>query len=229
LKFTVLTLFPNLFKNFINESIIKRAITSKKVIVEVVNFRDFSLNPKKKVDDYQYGGGGGMVIKLQPIISAIKKYKKKNSKVILLSPQGKTFNNVIANRLIKNKHIILICGHYEGFDERIINYVDEIISIGDYILTGGEIPAMAIMDTCIRLINNVINPKSLEIETFDNNLLDYPVYTKPIKYDNYTVPKVLLSGNHKLINDWRKKQQIMKTKKYRIDLYNKYTSSKKDR
>ena len=225
MRFTVLTLFPHLFDNFLTESIIKRAINKKLIKVEIVNFRDWSKNKLKQVDDYQIGGGGGMVIALPAIVDCIRQYKTKNSKVVLLSAIGKTYNQQLASKLAndkKYKHLILVCGHYEGFDERILHYVDEIISIGDYILTGGEIPAMIIIDSCARLVKNVINSTSLASESFNNNLLDYPVYTKPIKFEKYKVPDILLSGNHKKIDEYRKTQQILKTQKYRKDLYKKY-------
>ncbi|MDR0985759.1 MAG: tRNA (guanosine(37)-N1)-methyltransferase TrmD [Mycoplasmataceae bacterium] len=227
MKITVLTLFPKLFDNFLKESIIKRIIQKKIIKVEIVNFRKFSKNRNQRVDDYQYGGGAGMVIQLPIIVDAIKSVRTKLSKVILLSPQGVTYNQSRAKQLSKCKHLILIAGHYEGFDERIINYVDEIISIGDYILTGGEIPSMVLIESVSRLLEHSINEDSLTSETFENNLLDYPVYTKPIEHDGYIVPKVLLSGNHQLINKYRLQQQILKTKKYRKDLFNKYTKEHK--
>ena len=229
MRFTILTLFPHLFDNFLSESIIKRAINKKLIKVEVINFRNWSKNKLKQVDDYQIGGGGGMVIALPAIVDCIRKYKTKNSKVILLSAIGKTYNQQMAQKLVKDKkhqHLILVCGHYEGFDERIIHYVDEIISIGDYILTGGEIPAMIIVDSCARLVKNVISAESLASESFNNNLLDYPAYTKPLKFEKYKVPDILLSGNHKKIAEYRKEQQIKKTKKYRPDLYKKYLKEK---
>jgi tRNA (guanine37-N1)-methyltransferase len=202
MKITILTLFPEIFNDFIKTSIVKRIIAKELVEIEVVNFRDFSDDKNKRVDDYQFGGGGGMIIKLQPIVAAIKKYRTKNSKVILLSPQGKQFKQKIAQSYSKQKHLILICGHYEGFDERIENYIDEQISIGDYVLTGGEIPAMVIVESTIRLLDGAISKQSLESESFSNgNLLDYPVYTKPIDFEGHKVPDVLLSGNHKKIAD----------------------------
>ncbi|MDR2461765.1 MAG: tRNA (guanosine(37)-N1)-methyltransferase TrmD [Mycoplasmataceae bacterium] len=229
MKITILTLFPNLFENFLNESIVKRTISKKIVSINIVNFRDFSNDKKhQRVDDYQYGGGAGMIIKLQPIVDAIKKYRTKKTKVILLSPQGEKFTQKKANFLSQENDLIIICGRYEGFDERIINYVDEIISIGDYILMGGEIPAMVIIESVIRLIDNTINKKSLESETFTDNLLDYPVYTKPIIFDGYAVPKVLLSGNHEEIKKYRANERIIKTKKNRVDLYNLYIDTQKN-
>lgn len=215
-----------MFDGFLNESIIKKAINNKKINISVVNFRNFSKDKAKKVDDYQYGGGGGMVLTIQPIIDCLKKIKTNKSHIILLSPQGETLNNVKVKKLAKYKELILVCGHYEGFDERINNYVNETISIGDYILTGGEIPAMVIIDTCARMVDNVIKKESLVSETFESNLLDYPVYSKPIEFEGLKVPEVLISGNHKLINEFRKQEQIKKTKLIRPDLYNKYKKQK---
>ncbi|MCQ2748327.1 MAG: tRNA (guanosine(37)-N1)-methyltransferase TrmD [Mycoplasmoidaceae bacterium] len=218
-KITILTLFPDVFENFKKFSIIKRAISSKKVKINIVDFRKFSKNKHKKVDDYQFGGGAGMIIALPAIVAAIKKYKTKNSLVILTSPQGKPFNQTKAKQLANSsKDIIIVCGHYEGFDARIVHYVDQIVSLGDFILTGGEIPAMAITEAITRLIKGVISQPSLDSESFNNNLLDYDAYTRPESFEGHNVPKVLLSGNHKLINDFRKANRLAKTKKYRPDL-----------
>jgi tRNA (guanine37-N1)-methyltransferase len=222
MKITVLTLFPKIFDNFLKESIIKRILQKKVAQIEIIDFREFSKVKGKRVDDYQYGGGPGMVIQLQPIVDAIKKYRRPNSKVILLSPQGKTFVQSEANHLSKCEHIILIAGHYEGFDERILHYVDKTISIGDYVLTGGEIPAMVLIESITRLLDKAINHDSLNEESFTNGLLDYPVYTKPLEFEKYKVPDILLSGNHQKIQDYRYKQQLLKTKINRPDLYKKH-------
>lgn len=226
MKISILTLFPELFKDFVNTSIISHSLTKEINEIEIINFREYSKDSHKRVDDYQYGGGAGMVIGLQAIIDCLEDVKSKDSHVVLLSPQGVTYNQTIAKKFSKYKHLILICGHYEGFDERIINFVDEVISIGDYILTGGEIPAMIVADSCIRLVADTINHDSLLCESFENNLLDYPVYTKPKNFRGYKVPEVLISGNHQKIAQWRKQQQILKTKKNRTDLYKKYLKSK---
>ncbi len=226
MKISILTLFPELFKDFVNTSIISHSLTKEINEIEIINFREYSKDSHKRVDDYQYGGGAGMVIGLQAIIDCLEDVKSKDSHVVLLSPQGVIYNQTIAKKFSKYKHLILICGHYEGFDERIINFVDEVISIGDYILTGGEIPAMIIADSCIRLVADTINHDSLLCESFENNLLDYPVYTKPKNFRGYKVPEVLISGNHQKIAQWRKQQQILKTKKNRTDLYKKYLKSK---
>lgn len=226
MKISVLTLFPNFFDNFLQTSIIKRAIDKKNVEIEIINFRDFSKNKHKKVDDTPFGGGAGMVLTLQPIVDAIKWIKKNNSKVILLTPSGSLYQQKKAFEFSNFEHIILICGHYEGFDERLLNYVDYQISIGDYILTSGETASLVVMESIIRLIPNVINNKSLENESFNDYLLDYPNYTKPVNFEGLEVPSVLLEGNHKKIDSFRKEQRILKTKLNRNDLYQKYIRQK---
>lgn len=218
MKISILTLFPDMYTGFVSESIIKRAIDKGIVDIEIINIRDFSKLSNNQVDDTPYGGGAGMVMMVDVVVDAINSVKTSNSKVILMSPAGVTYNQGIAADLSKEKHLIIVCGHYEGIDERILNYVDMEISIGDYILTGGEIPSMVISDSIIRLLDGVIRQESYEEESFSNNLLDYPVYTKPRVYDGYEVPEVLLSGNHKLINEWRRNAQIEKTKERRPDL-----------
>lgn len=218
MKIDILTLFPSMFDGFLENSIIKRAILDKKVEVNIINIRDYSKDPHKKVDDYGFGGGRGMVLRVDVLYDAIMDLKKEDSKVILLSPQGKTYHQKKAYELRCEKHLILVCGHYEGFDERILSFVDEEISIGDYVLTGGEIPAMIISDSVIRLLDGVIQEESHLKESFENNLLDYPVYTKPKSFKGLDVPEVLLSGNHEKIEQYRKEMQIKKTKEKRPDL-----------
>lgn len=222
MRVTILSLFPNFFDNFLKESIIKKMIDRKIINIEIINFRDFSKNKKQKVDDYQYGGGAGMILQLQPIVDCLKKIRTSKSKVVLLSPQGKLYTQNNAKSFTKYKHLILIAGRYEGFDERIINYVDEIISIGDYVLMGGEVPCMVIIESIARLLDNGINKQSLKNESFESNLLDYPVYTSPRKFDQYEVPEILFSGNHEKINKYRYNQQLLKTKEFRLDLYKKF-------
>jgi tRNA (guanine37-N1)-methyltransferase len=226
MRITVLSLFPNIFNNFLKTSIIKRIIDTKLAEVEVINFRKFANNKHQRVDEYQYGGGAGMIIQLPPIVAAIKKYRTSASKVILLSPQGKLYHQTTAKQYAKYKHLILIAGHYEGFDERLIHYVDEVISIGDYILMGGEVACMVVIESVLRLLQGAITPSSLDSESFLYNLLDYPVYTKPLVFDNHQVPKILLSGDHQKIKAFRQKQQIIKTKKNRPDLYKQYLKNK---
>ena len=218
MKIDILTLFPNMFTGFLNESIIYRAIEKKLVTINIINFRDFSSLNNQQVDDTPYGGGGGMVLRPEPLITAIENTRTKNSKVILLCPQGKPYNQEKAKYLTKEEHLILVCGHYEGFDERIRAFVDEEISIGDYVLTGGELPAQVIADSVIRLLDGVIKETSSTNDSFTNKLLDYPTYTKPREYKGLTVPEVLLSGNHEEINKWRKQEQLKITAQKRPDL-----------
>ena len=221
MKIDILTLFPNMFTGFLEESIIKRAINIKAVDINLINFRDFSKLSNHQVDDTPYGGGRGMVLRCEPIIDALDSIKTNDSKVILLSPQGKTFSEQKALELKNEKHLILICGHYEGFDERIRNFVDEEISIGDYVLTGGELPAMVITDSIVRLLPDVIKKESYLNDSFMNNLLDYPTYTKPPIFRNLKVPDVLLSGHHENIKKWREEEALKNTKKKRNDLLEK--------
>ena len=218
MKIDILTLFPSMFTGFINESIIKRAINNNLVEINIHNIRDYSPFKNKQVDDYPFGGGPGMVLMCEPIFKGVEDLKKENTKVIMLTPSGEVFNQKVATKLSKLEHIILLCGHYEGFDERIKTIVDMEISIGDYVLTGGEIPAMAITDTIVRLIPGVINNESLDSESFNDNLLDYPVYTRPEVFRNMKVPEVLLSGHHANIEKYRKEEQLRITKERRKDL-----------
>ncbi|MGM9835063.1 MAG: tRNA (guanosine(37)-N1)-methyltransferase TrmD [Bacilli bacterium] len=219
MKIDILSLFPEMFNGVFSESIIKRAITANKVEINIHNFRDYSLDPHGKVDDTPYGGGAGMVLAPQPIFDCVEKLKTKDSKVILLTPSGVPYKQKKAYELIKEKHLIIICGHYEGFDERITTLADMEISIGDYVLTGGEIPAMVLVDSIVRLIPGVINEKSHIEDSFnDNFLLDYPTYTKPADFRGMKVPEVLLSGDHKKIEEWRYQESVKKTQEKRPDL-----------
>ena len=218
MQIDILTLFPSMVEGFLTESIIKRAIAANLVKINVVNFRDYSPLNNKQVDDTPYGGGAGMLIRCEPIFECLDHLKTKDSHVILLAPEGATYKQKKAQELNKYKHLILICGHYEGFDERIKTIVDEIISVGDFVLTGGEIPACAIVDSVVRLLPGVINSDSLESESFTNNLLDYPQYTKPSEYRGLKVPDILISGNHQKIAEYRHNEQLAKTKKLRPDL-----------
>lgn len=221
MKIDILTLFPKLFDGFLTESIIKRAINNKIVEISIVDFRKYSKLNHNQVDDTPYGGGAGMVLMCEPIVTAIEDLKTDDSLVILTCPQGKVYNQKMAFDLKKYKHLIIVCGHYEGYDERIRNFVDLEISIGDFVLTGGEIPAMAITDSIVRLLDNVINECSRNNDSFTDNLLDYPTYTKPANFRGLKVPDVLLSGNHKMIDEYRHEEQIKKTKEKRPDLLEK--------
>lgn len=218
MKIDVLTLFPDMFNNIFSESIIKRALDNKLVEINIHNIRDYSKDSHKKVDDTPYGGGPGMVLMCQPIFDAVKTLRSDNSKVILLTPSGKLYKQSMALDLSKEVHLIIICGHYEGFDERIKTICDIELSIGDYILTGGEIPAMVLIDSITRLIDGVIKKESYLNESFTNNLLDYPTYTKPREYASLSVPDVLVNGDHDKINKWRYEQQLKLTEKNRPDL-----------
>lgn len=223
-----MTLFPNIINAYIGESIIKRGIDSGHIKVCVYNIRDFSDNKHKKVDDYPFGGGAGMVMTPQPIISTyeyiVDKYEIKNPRVIYLSPKGKTLSQSLAKNMSIEEDIILLCGHYEGIDQRVIDMIvtDE-ISIGDYVLTGGELPALVLIDSVSRLIPGVLNrEESFEDESFENDLLEYPQYTRPREYRGIKVPEILLSGNHKKIDEWRNSESEKITKDRRPDLWKKY-------
>ena len=230
MKITILTLFPEFFESFKNNSIIARAISKRVIQLEFVNIRDFTKDKYGRVDTPPIGGGAGLVMKCQPVVDAIRKYKTENSKVILLSPIGKTYNQKIAREYAeKLKDLIIVCGHYEGLDARINNYVDEIISIGDYILTGGEIAAMAISDSVIRLLDGAITEQSIVEESFENDLLEYPQFTEPQNFEGHEVPEILYTGNHEVIKKWRQKQSLVLTRKYRKDLFDKYTLTKQDK
>lgn len=220
MKITILTLFPEMFTNFLDTSIIKKAQLQNKVTFEIVNIRDYATNKWKRVDTPPIGGGAGMILQVEPIVDALKAITSGHK--ILLSPRGMVFNQTKATILSLKEHLVFICGHYEGVDERVTHYVDEEISIGDYILTGGEIAAMAISDAVVRLVENVINEDSLAVESFDRHLLEYPQYTEPFDYDGYKVPQILYSGNHDAIRKWRLKQSLLLTYKKRPDLFEKH-------
>ena len=221
MKIDILTLFPNMFEGFLNESIIKRAIEKEVVEINVVNFRKYSKLNNSQVDDTPYGGGAGMVLMCDPIVSAIEDLKDEDTTVILMTPQGIPYKQDVARSLKLKKHLILVCGHYEGFDERIRSFVDMEISIGDYVLTGGELPAMVICDSVIRLLDGVIREGSHVEDSFTNNQLDYPTYTKPYDFRGMKVPDVLLSGNHKKIEEYRREESLKRTEARRPDLLNK--------
>ena len=220
MRIDILTLFPNLFTGFVSESIIKRCIEKELVEINVVDFRKYSKLNNNMVDDTPYGGGGGMVLRVEPLYDAINDMKKdsSDSKVILLTPDGVPYKQTMAVDLSKEKHLIFVCGHYEGFDERIRTLCDYEISIGDYVLTGGEIPAMAISDSIIRLLDGAITNTSLDSESFNDNLLDYPTYTKPQEFMGMRVPDVLISGDHAKIKAWREEKRLERTKERRPDL-----------
>ncbi|MBC2577580.1 tRNA (guanosine(37)-N1)-methyltransferase TrmD [Peptostreptococcus russellii] len=232
MKISVMTLFPEIFESYLGESIMKRAIDKDILDVDLYNIRDFSENKHKKVDDYPFGGGAGMVMTPQPIYSTYKKILEDNNiekaRVIYLSPKGKTFDQKMAKSLAKEDNIVFLCGHYEGIDQRIIDMIvtDE-VSIGDYVLTGGELPALVMIDSISRLIPGVLNrTESFEDESFENNLLEYPQYTRPREFEGLEVPEVILSGNHGKIDEWRLKEAEVLTEERRPDLWKLYKSKK---
>lgn len=219
MKITILTLFPEMFKGFLGESIIKRAIENKLLEFDIINIRDYTFDKHKQVDDSPFGGGAGMLLKPEPLFRALDDIKSRG-KVIFTSPQGKTLNQNLVKELVEEEAITIIAGHYEGIDERVIEkYVDLEVSIGDFVLTGGELPAMVIADAVARLIPDVLgNSESYVNDSFYNGLLDCPHYTRPAVYEEMGVPEVLLSGHHKNIEKWRKKESLKRTFLRRPDL-----------
>ena len=218
MKLKVLTLFPEIIESFKNHSIIKRAIESDKLTIDIIDYREYAANKHHKVDDTPYGGGSGMVLMVQPIYDALKATRSVNSKVILVCPTGRRFKQEDAKRLANEAELIFVCGHYEGYDERIRDYVDYEYSIGDYVLTSGELASMVMMDAIGRLVDGVIEEKSHQDDSFQNGLLEYPQYTKPQEFDNKLVPEVLVNGHHAKIEQYRLEQSIIKTAKNRPDL-----------
>ena len=218
MKIDILTLFPEMFAP-LKESIIKRAVEDGKIEINITNIRDYANPPHYRCDDMPFGGGAGMVMMCEPLFKAIEAVKQENSKIFYMSPRGKVFNQAMAREMSKLDHIVLLCGHYEGIDQRVIDYFNiEELSIGDYVLTGGELPAMVVADSIIRLIPGVIREESTLDESFSENLLEYNQYTRPAEFRGMSVPEVLLSGHHKNIETWRKEQSIEITKKNRPDL-----------
>ena len=218
MKFDVLTLFPEMFE-ILNQSIIGKAIEKELIDINLINIRDFSKDKHKKVDDTPYGGGAGMVMKPDVVYDAYQSIKDRNAKVIYMSPQGKPLNQKKVEELSKENHLIILCGHYEGIDQRVLDkIVDEEISIGDYVLTGGEIPAMVLIDSVSRYVEGVLKEDSIKEESFSNGLLEYPQYTRPEVFEGMKVPEILLSGHHENIEKWRKEKSLEMTKKKRPDI-----------
>lgn len=218
MKFDILTLFPEMF-NALSQSVIGKAIEKEKITINLVNIRDFSKDKHKKVDDTPYGGGAGMVMKPDVVYEAYKSVKSKNAKVIYMSPQGKKLDQEKVCELAKQEHLIILCGHYEGIDQRVLDkIVDEEISIGDYVLTGGELPAMVLIDSVSRYVEGVLNEESIKEESFLQKLLEYPQYTRPEVFEGERVPEILLSGHHEKIEEWRKQKSFEVTKTKRPDL-----------
>lgn len=228
MKFIILTLFKEMYDSFLNSSIIARAISKGLIEVKLVNIRDYTKDKYHRVDTPPIGGGAGLILKAQPVYDALINNSTSSTYKICLSPRGNTFNQTKALELSKKEEILIFCGHYEGFDERLYKYFDESISIGDFILTGGETASFCLIDAISRLIPNVINKESIELESFNDNLLEYPQYTEPYDFLGDKVPDILYSGNHKEIDKFHQYQRLVITKKYREDLYNSYHLTKKD-
>ena len=228
MKIDIITLFPNMFTGFLNESIIGRAIKENKVEINLINLRDFTKEKHGHVDDTPFGGGAGMVLMCQPVFDCIKSVRTPDSLVIMMTPQGKQYSQGIAKELVLKDHLILLCGHYEGFDERIRSIVDMELSIGDYVLTGGEIPAMAITDSIVRLIDGVIEDDSHEYDSYSNWMLEHPQYTKPRNYEGMEVPEVLCNGNHKEIEKYKLKESLRRTYLRRPDLLEQHELTKEE-
>jgi tRNA (guanine37-N1)-methyltransferase len=228
MKIKIVTLFPEMFQGFLSESIIKRAIDKGNVEFEIIDFRKYSHDKHHHVDDTPYGGGAGMVLRCDILDECIEDIKTPKSHIALMSPQGVQYDQAMANRLAKEEDLILVCGHYEGFDERVRGYVDEEISMGDFVLTGGEIPAMAISDSVTRLLDGSIREESYEDDSFYNGLLEYPQYTRPQVYKGVEVPFVLQNGDHAKIKTWRLKESLRKTYLRRPDLLKNRTLTKEE-
>lgn len=234
MRFDVLTLFPEMFTGFLQCSIMQKAIEKGVIETHLINFRDYAKSKHQTVDDTPYGGGDGMVLKPEPIFDAVDDISANLSEkppVILLSPQGEPFTQKKASELAISSHLIFICGHYAGFDERIRQHVaTEELSIGDYVLTGGEVPAMVVMDSVSRFVPGVLgNQLSAHADSFSDGLLEYPQYTRPVEYRGHQVPKMLLSGHHQRIEQWRRQQSLLRTKERRPDLLSKASLSDEDR
>jgi len=224
----ILTLFPEMFDGFLSNSIIKRAIAKGVVEIKIINIRDYTKDRYGRVDSAPVGGGAGLIMKCQPIVDCLKDVLTDDSKTIMLSAKGSTFCQSKAHELAKEKELIFLCGHYEGIDERVNKYIDEQISIGDFILTGGELGSMVISDAIIRLLDGAIANESIQEESFEQGLLEYPQYTEPYDFDGDKIPDILYSGNHQAIAKWRQKQSLNITKNNRPDLFAKYKLTKQD-
>jgi len=218
MKISILSIFPETFSSFCETPVISRAVSRGALEVELIDIRDFAEGSFRKIDDSPYGGGPGMVLRVDTVSRAIEAVRKEGSHVVLLSPKGGLFNQKKAHEFGKTDHLVLVCGHYEGFDARISRYVDEEISIGDYILTGGELAAMVICDSVVRLFPGSLKEGSAQDESFETGLLEYPHYTHPLEFNGDRVPEILLSGNHEAIRKWREEKSLEETRRYRPDL-----------
>lgn len=229
MKLTVLTMFPEFFESFLSMPLTRRALEKGQAEIEIKDIKSYASGSFRHIDDSPYGGGKGMVIRCQPVLDALEDVKAENSVSILLSPKGKVLNQKKLREMSEKEHIILICGHYEGIDARVEKHIDEQLSIGDYVLSGGEAAALVVLDAITRLLDGVLREGSADDETHENGLLEYPQYTRPSDYKGDKVPPVLLSGNQKKIDDWRKTQSLLLTRKYRPDMFEKYELSKYER
>lgn len=229
MKITILSLFPEIFEGFATSTVIHRAIEKGIVEIEFKQLRDYSTNIHHHVDDSPFGGGAGMVLMCQPLVDALKELQQESSYSVILSASGRLYNQQDAHTFAKKDHLILICGRYEGIDARVEDYVDDVISVGDYILTGGEIPAMIVADSVIRLLEGVIKEESVKEESYEDGLLEYPQYTQPANYEGKEVPEILLSGHHAKIKEYRHLQALLRTRKMRPDLFEKYSLTEEDK
>ena len=233
MKYHILTLFPEMIEQGLHTSILGRAINNGYISLETTNIRDFSANKFNRVDDYPYGGGAGMLMQAEPVYqcyeSICRSIGNSRPRVVFMTPQGRTFNQQMAEELSREEDLILLCGHYEGIDERVLEkIVTDNVSIGDYVLTGGELPALVVMDTISRLVPGVLNNGMSAVkESFSDNLLEYPQYTRPAEYKGLKVPDVLLSGHHGKIEEWRHKKSLERTQQFRPDMYEKYMNKEK--
>lgn len=228
MRIDIITIFPKMVDAYLNESILKRAIQDKKVEINVINLRDYSDLKHNQVDDTPYGGGSGMLLQFPPFYRAINDLKKENTRVLLTSPKGKTYNQALARDYASLEHIIILCGHYEGIDHRVNHFIDEEVSVGDYVLTGGELSALILTDSIVRLLPGVIEEESHLNDSFEDGLLEHPHYTKPQRFEGFDVPEILLSGNHGKIAEWRRFMSLKETYHKRPDLLKKLELSKKD-
>lgn len=229
MKISVLTMFPEFFDSFLSMPLVRRAVSGEKAEIEIVDIKSFAPGSFRNIDDSPFGGGKGMIMRCQPVLDALKSVRKDSSLTILLSPKGELYNQKKARELSQTEHIILICGHYEGIDARIEKYADSQLSVGDYVLSGGEAASLTVMDSVIRLLDGVLRDGSADDETHENGLLEYPQYTRPADYEGDRVPQVLLSGNQKKIDEWRLTQSLLLTEKYRPDMFEKHILTKEEK
>ncbi|MBE6128016.1 MAG: tRNA (guanosine(37)-N1)-methyltransferase TrmD [Erysipelotrichaceae bacterium] len=229
MKITILTMFPEMFDSFMKAPLVRRAAERHLAEIETIDIRKYAGGSFRHIDDSPYGGGAGMIMRCAPVLDALAAVRNDDSHVILMAPAGTPYQQKDARRLLRYDHVILIAGHYEGVDARVYDHADELVSVGDYILSGGELPAMTITDSLIRLLEGVIRSESTDVESFENGLLEYPQYTKPYDYHGETVPDVLLSGDHAKIARWKHEQSLLWTRKYRPDLLEAYPLSEEDR